>query len=294
MTIDGRDERFSEIIDHDASIETLADGFQFTEGPIWHPNRQDLRFSDIPANRIYCWHAADGITVYREPSQMANGNTYDREGRMLSCEHATSRVVRERADGMLEVLASHYDGKELNSPNDIVVSRDGIVYFTDPTYGRRAHTGVERSQELDFQAVYRIDPASRELRLLARDFDQPNGLCLNLDETMLYVADTTRRHIRRFTIGANGELTGGDVFAQSPAPDGLKIDSLGNVYAGGPGGVHVYHRDDGAHLGVIRTPGFCANFAWGGDGLMDLFMTASNGLYRVRVNVPGIPLFDGP
>jgi gluconolactonase len=289
MGVEVRDSRMAAIIDPGASVETLADGFQFTEGPVWHPARRDLRFSDIPANRIYRWHAADGVSLYREPSQMANGNTYDRAGRMLSCEHATSRVVREETDGTLSVLASHYDGKELNSPNDIVVSRDGGVWFTDPTYGRRGHTGVERPQALDFQGVYRVD-ADGTLQLLARDFEQPNGLCLSLDERFLFVADTTRRHIRRFAVNADGTLGTCDVFADSPAPDGLKVDAKGNVYAGGPGGVHVYDRDDGTCLGVIGTPAFCANFSWGGEDMCELFMTASTALYRVRVRVPGVPL----
>jgi gluconolactonase len=289
MSVDVKDPRIAEIVDPGASVETVAAGFQFTEGPVWHPARQDLRFSDIPANRIYRWHAAEGVTVYREPSQMANGNTYDRAGRMLSCDHATIRVVREESGGALQVLASHYDGKELNSPNDIIVSRDGGVWFTDPTYGRRGHTGVERPQVLGFQGVYRVD-ADGTLQLLALDFEQPNGLCLSLDEGFLYVADTTRRHIRRFALNEDGTLGTCDVFADSPAPDGLKVDSQGNLYAGGPGGVHVYDRDDGTCLGVIRTPAFCANFTWGGDDMRDLFMTASTALYRVRVQVPGVPL----
>jgi gluconolactonase len=290
VSINVKDPRLSEIIDVGTASETLADGFKFVEGPIWHPGRQDLIFSDIPADRLYRWNATEGVTLYREPSHMANGNTYDRAGRILTCEHATSRVVREADDG-LHVLASQYEGKELNSPNDIVVARDGGIYFTDPTYGRSAHTGVERQQELDFQGVYRIDPTTSRLQLLGRDFAQPNGLCFNLDETVLYVADTTRRHILRFRVEDDGSITAGEPFAESPAPDGLKVDSLGNVYAGGPGGVHVYHRDDGAWLGVIGTPGFCANFTWGGVDMRDLFMTASNALYRIRVQVAGVPLF---
>jgi len=287
MSIDSRDPRFTGIVAPGAARETLSEQFEFTEGPIWHPREAHLTFSDISGNRLYRYSEGGGISVYREPSNMANGNTYDRDGRILSCEHATSHVVRE-TDGGTEVIASRYDGKELNSPNDIIAGGDGSIFFTDPTYGRMGRHGVERPLQLDFRGVYRIAPDGG-LHLLGRDFDMPNGLCFGLDERVMYVADTARRHIRRFTLDGD-TLTGGEVFAQSPAPDGLKIDTLGNVYAGGLGGVHVYHRDDGALLGVLRTPEFCANFAWGGDDLRTLFMTASTGLYRIRVEVPGAPL----
>ncbi len=289
MSIDVKDSRLLDIVDQDTATQAIAETFDFTEGPIWHPGAHHLIFSDIPANRLYRWSDNDGLSVYREPSQMANGNTYDQQGRVLSCEHATSRVVREE-DGRLVVLASHWQGRELNSPNDIVVRNDGGIYFTDPLYGRGSHTGVEREPELDFQGVYRIEPASGELTLLGRDFESPNGLCFGLDHDVLFVADTRRRHVRRFRLRGDG-LEGGEVFAESPAPDGLKIDVQGNLYAGGPGGVHVYHRDDGTFLGVIGTGSFCANFAWGGADLQTLFMTSSHGLYRVRVKVPGVALF---
>lgn len=289
MSIDLRDPRLNTLINPDATIECLGNDFRFTEGPIWHPQAKHVTFSDIPANKLYRWSDVHGFAVYRDPSNMTNGNTYDAQGRMLSCEHATSRVVREEG-GEYKTLASHYDGKELNSPNDIVVARHGAIYFTDPTYGRQAHTGVVRPQMLDCQGVYRIDPRTHELRLLAKDFEQPNGLCFDLSESSLYVADTVRRHIRKFALSADGSLSGGDVFAESPAPDGLKVDSQGHVYTGGPGGVHVYHRDDGALLGIIGTPGFCANFCWGGQDLRTLFLTASTGFFRTEVMVPGVAL----
>ena len=287
MSVIVKDPRMAEVVNTGASRELIADTFNFTEGPIWHPHDEHLTFSDIPENKLYRFSNAEGVSVYRDPSNMANGNTYDRRGRILSCEHATSRVVREE-DGGLEVIASHYEDKELNSPNDIVVNRAGDVFFTDPTYGRQGQHGLQRELELDFRGLYRIDSANN-LTLLASDFEQPNGLCFSLDESLLYVADTPNRHVRRFSY--DGErLSGGEVFCASPAPDGLKIDSRGFLYAGGPGGVGVYHTD-GTFLGVFETPGFCANFTWGGADLGTLYLTASSALYRIRVNVPGIPLF---
>ena len=296
MSIEIRDRRLLDVVDEGLALEQLAGDFQFTEGPIWHPREKHLTFSDIPANRMFRWSEAGGVAVFREPSNMTNGNTYDQQGRMLSCEHATSRVTRTEADGSVTVLASHYQGKELNSPNDIVVHNDGTVWFTDPTYGRADRTGVVREPELDFRGVYRLHPDGGDLVLLAKDFDMPNGLAFTPDHRSLYVADTPRRHIRRFAIEADGALSGGDVFAESSgdgpgAPDGLKTDSAGNVFCAGPGGVHVYHPADGTCLGVIQTPAFCANFAWGGDDLRTFFLTSSTGLYRTRVKVPGIALF---
>ena len=296
MNIEVRDDRFLDVVPEDLQLETLAEGFAFTEGPIWHPQNKHLTFSDIPNSRMHRWSEAGGVTVFRDPSNMTNGNTYDHQGRILSCEHETSRVTRTALDGSITVVASHYDGKELNSPNDIVVRRDGGIYFTDPDFGRRSGTGVVREPQLDHRGVYRLDPESLELTLLATEFGQPNGLAFTLDHNALYVADTPRMQIRRFDVAADGGLSGGEVFAESTgegagAPDGLKIDSHGHVFCAGPGGVHVYHPDDGACLGVIRTPAFCANFTWGGDDFLTFFMTSSTCLYRTRVKVPGIPLF---
>jgi len=290
MSVQIEDPDFVEIVDENLAIEVLSEDFDFTEGPIWHPYGRHVTFSDIPASRLYRWTEKSGdITIYREPTNMANGNTYDKTGRVLTCEHDSSRVTRDE-NGDIEVVASHYEGRELNSPNDIVVRDDGAILFTDPAYGRLGMHGSLREQELDFQGVYLLDPVSLELTLLGKDFTTPNGLCLGLDQETLFVADTQLGHVRRFRL-VGSRLEGGEVFARSPAPDGLKIDSLGNLYAGGPGGVFVYHRDDGKHLGVIQTPAFCANFTWGGEDMKTLYMTATNGFYRTRVKVPGIPLF---
>ncbi len=288
MSIDVRDSRMAELVRENAQRETIAEEFEFTEGPIWHPVEQHLTFSDIPANKIYRWSDATGVSVYRDPSHKANGNTYDTQARILTCEHATSRVTRD-TNGQIEVLASHYQGKELNSPNDIVVRSDGTIFFTDPAFGRlEGPTGVARDPALDFQGVYKITPAG-ELVLLSKELQTPNGLCLSLDETELYVADTMRKQVHKFRVEESA-LTNGEVFCASPAPDGLKIDSLGYLYAGGPKGVGAYHPD-GTWLGTFTTPAFCANFTWGGADLKTLYLTASTGLYCYPVQVPGIPLF---
>ncbi len=289
MTIKVLDKRMLNIVAENQSVDVIDDTFGFIEGPIWHPIEHHITFSDIPESKMYRWSETAGLTVYRDPTNKANGNTYDQSGRILSCEHAFSRVTRDDR-GEAEVVVSHFEGKELNSPNDIVVRSDGMIYFTDPNYGRDAMYGVAREQQLDFQGVYQLHPDTLELTLLDRDFTTPNGLCFGLDESILFVADTELNHVRRFRLEGNS-LSGGEVFIHSPYPDGLKIDSLGNMYAGGPEGVHIYDGKDGTPLGVIQTPDFCANFTWGGNDLLTMYMTASNGFYQAKVNIPGSPLF---
>lgn len=289
-----RDPSFVHIVG-DASLERLATGFGFLEGPVWHPYEKWLVFSDIPNDRMHRWRPSGAIEVFREPSQMANGNTLDREGRLISCEHATSRVTRMKRNGTLEVLATHHLGKELNSPNDVVAAADNSIYFTDPNYGRRAYFGVQRATDLSIQGVYRIEPDGSRLTLLVDDFLQPNGLCFSLGESRLFVNDTERQHIRVFDVGPTGGVTGGAVWAKTEgegpgAPDGMKIDSRGNVYCCGPGGIHVFDPS-GHSLGVVLTPEPCANFAFGDDDLRSLFIAASSSLYRTRVCVPGLRVF---
>ena len=297
MSIEIRDPRFLEVVDEGLQLETLQDGFQFTEGPIWHPTEKHLTFSDIPGNRMHRWSEGAGVSIYREPSNLANGNTYDLQGRILTCEHGTSRVTREEPSGETTIVASHYEGKELNSPNDIVVRSNGDIFFTDPTFGRGEGVGgMARELELDFRGVYKVDGNTGELVLLSTDFEQPNGLAFSVDESTLYVADTPAMHIREFSIDGDGALSGGGIFAKSTgvgfgAPDGLKVATTGHVFCAGPGGVHIFHPDDGECLGVIQTPAFCANFTWGGDDFLTFFLTSSNCLYRTHVKVPGAPLF---
>jgi gluconolactonase len=277
------------------ALEKLGSGFSFTEGPIWHPYEKWLVFSDMAGNRMHRLRQGGKIEIFREPSNKANGNTLDRRGRLLTCEHAKSRVTRTEADGTVVVLATHYDGKELNSPNDIVVAAGGSIYFTDPTYGRMEFYGVPREQELTFQGVYKLDANGDGLTLLADDFAQPNGLCFSLDASRLFVNDTERRHIRVFNVAPDGKLAGGAVWAETKgkergAPDGMKIDSRGNLYCCGPGGIHVFNPSADL-LGVIPMPEPTANFAFGDDDLRSLYITASTSLYRQRVRVPGLRLF---
>jgi gluconolactonase len=276
-------------------IEQLGTGFLFTEGPVWHPTGGFLLFSDMPGDHLRRWSSADGVTTFRAPCDMSNGLTYDRQGRLLVCEHATSRVTRLEADGRVVVVATHYQGKQLNSPNDIVCSRDGAIYFSDPPYGRAKFYGVERPQELPFQGVYRAGSDPRSPELLIDDFDRPNGLCFSLDERRLFVNDTARKHIRVFDVTAAGRLANGRLWAETKgdepgAPDGMKIDSAGNVYCCGPGGIHVFDPDANLRE-VIAVPEYTANFAWGDGDYRSLFVTASTSLYRIRRAVPGIPVF---
>lgn len=294
----GSAKRLDAIVERGAGFERVLTGFQFAEGPAWHPSDELLVFSDIIGNTLYRWHPGSEPQIVRRPSHMANGNTWDREGRLLSCEHATSRVSRSNAEGSYEVLASHYEGRELNSPNDIVVKRDGGIYFTDPNSGRGAKYGVARTQELGFQGVYRLDPQTFELTLLVDDFSKPNGLCFSPDESVLFINDTDRQHIRAFDVMPDGGLGDGRAWAETSGTepgvaDGMKVDSNGNLYCCGSGGIHVFDPD-GLRIGVIATPEFAANFTWGGDDLTDLYVTATHSVYRLPMKVPGhLPFVPG-
>ncbi len=294
FSIEIHDKRMGEIVDSATFLEQVATGFRFLEGPVWDPYEKTLIFSDIMGNGLFCKNKHDSISIFRENSYLANGNTYDRSGRLLTCEHGTSRVTRLEKDGTTTILASHYQDRELNSPNDIIVSRDGSVFFTDPTPGRMARVGIPREQDLDFQGVYRIDPQG-QLHLLVDDFSKPNGLCLSLDEQFLYVNDTDLQHIRRFRLTPEGSLAEGllwvELHGDEPGvADGMKFDSQGYLYCSGPGGVQVY--DTKANLvGRLLTPEVAANFTWGDEDLCSLYLAATTSLYRLRVKTPGLALF---
>jgi gluconolactonase len=295
VSVDARSERLFELVDPEVEVERLATGFTFTEGPIWDRRNRCLYFSDMPADIRRKWSPDGGVEEIRNPSNKCNGMTFDAEGNLIVCEHATSSVVRESPDGRRETIASHYQGKQLNSPNDVVVASDGSIWFSDPNYGRMPGFGVEREQELPFQGVYRIPPGGGEPELIADDFDEPNGLCFSLDEQLIYINDTPRAHIRVFDVDAGSAITNGRVFAEGIGTgeleagglvDGMKCDERGNIWVTGPDGVWVFAAD-GTCLGVVRIPESVGNLNWGGDGWNELYVPSSTSLYRFPTKVAG-------
>ncbi len=293
MTVRANDDRFWQLVSPDAELEVIGTGFTFTEGPIWHPRDHHLLFSDMPADVRRRWQ--DGqVTEVLRPADKCNGMTYDADLNLLVCEHWTSKVMRERPDGTRETVASHFEGKELNSPNDIVVRADGSIYFSDPWYGRMPGFGKERPRDLGWQGVFRVDPSGDIHLAVPRDmFDQPNGLCFSPDESLLYVNDTTPAQVRVFDVAADGSLTGGDVFLDGLSdenvpgvPDGMKCDEQGNIWVTGPGGVWVFDSSAN-HLGVVEVDEVVANLHWGGADFHTLFLAAST-------TVRAIPTLVGP
>jgi gluconolactonase len=291
------------LIPQDAIIEKLAGGFNFTEGPVW--TRQGyLLFNDIPENTMYRWTPDGTVSIFRKPSGYdgdsapagafigANGMTLDHQGRLTICEHGNRRVTRLEEDGTLTVLCTHYDGKRLNSPNDVVYKSDGAMYFTDPPYGF-VKLDADPAKELPFNGVYRFKEGV--LTLLHQDMTKPNGLAFTPDEKYLYVgnSDPAKRLWNRFPVLEDGTLGQAEVFADltdDPAeglPDGMKLDQQGNLYCTGPGGVNVFTQD-GKRIGVVETPEKPANLHWGDEDAMTLYITARTGLYRVRTSATGI------
>lgn len=280
----------SNIVAPGATVELVVGGLQFTEGPVWYHETGSLVFSDIRGNVIYRLEADGKLGVYRKPSNFANGSTRDCQGRLVSCEHGTSRIVREEADGTLNVLASHWQQHELNSPNDVIADCTGAIWFTDPVYGRLAEYGIERPQQLGFQGVYCIAPDG-QLHLAADDFDQPNGLCIGETGKTLYVSDTRRFHIRHFNIAGPGKLEDNGIFAVTSGqddgcPDGLKLDASGYVFSCAPGGIQVF-SPDAELLETLAFPEEATNFTWGGSDLCTLFVTAQTSVYRLKLSRPG-------
>lgn len=292
MSYMSRRSALEELVPENAPVRIVGSGFEFTEGPIWHPRDQFLLFSDMPADTR---RRFDGKAVREQarPSNKGNGMTYDADLNLLVCEHATSSVTRFRggADGKREVLASHFEGKELNSPNDIVAAKDGAIYFTDPTYGRMPVFGVERPTQLGFQGVYRIATDGRLALIVEKSlFTQPNGLCFSPDERLLYVNDTEQANIRVFDV-VDGALVNMRVFAsgisdpdRAGAPDGMKCDEQGNIWVTAPGGLWIY-APNGVLIGKIAVPEVVANLHWGGRDWRTLFITASTSLYAMDVKV---------
>ena len=283
MSIVKYDAGLSKLLDS-PEIERIAANHQFTEGPVWHPDGY-LLYSDIPADRI-CFWSSEGVKTYRQPSGNSNGLALDRELRLIACEHGNRRVSRTERDFAVIPLADRYNGKRLNSPNDVVVRSDGLVYFTDPPYGC-----PEGQRELDFQGVFCTSPAG-ETRVVVSDMDKPNGLAFSPDESILYIDDSGRRHVRAFRVHPDGSLSEGRLFAEMHSaapgsPDGMKIDFEGRVYVTGAEGVWVF-APAGQRLGILATPEKPSNCCWGDADYRTLFVTARSSVYRVRMNVAGV------
>ncbi len=298
-SLEMHDGRLHDLIAPDAPIECIAGGLTFTEGPVWRGG--ELLFSDIPNERIVRWRRLpEGPELTTYARGRSNGLTLDRQGRLLAAEHNGRRVSRIAADGTRTVLAEQFQGKRLNSPNDLVVKSDGAIYFTDPPYGVQPSTpGVPRPEgwwtrpisgkEQVCQGVYRIAPDG-SLQLLVDDFALPNGLAFSPDESVLYIDDSAHKHIRAFRVRPDGSLTDSrlllDMTSADPGvPDGLKVDRSGNVFCTGPGGVWVC-RPDGGLLGRIVLPELPANLGWGEDGSV-LFLTARTSVYRLATKTRG-------
>ena len=286
------DPGFGRYVMGNAPLKKLATGFDWAEGPVWFGDAGCLLFSDIPNNKILRWTPGSGISIYREPSNFSNGHTRDREGRLVSCEHGLRRVTRTEHDGRITVIADGYDGKQLNSPNDVVVKSDGSIWFTDPHYGILTdYEGHKSAQELTCQ-VYRVDP-SGAMSVVADDFNCPNGLAFSPDEARLYIADTGRmfhsdpQHIRVFDVAEN-RLSAGAVFhTVSPGcAAGIRTDTDGNLWSSAADGVHCI-APDGHLMGKILVPEVVSNICFGGRAKHQLFITATTSLYAISLNRNG-------
>jgi gluconolactonase len=283
------DERFRRV-DGDALVEELHTGCRWTEGPAYFPAGRYLLFSDIPNDRMLRWDETTGaVGVLRAPAGYANGHTVDRRGRLVSCEHGNRRVTRTEPDGSITVLADRYDGKKFNSPNDVVEHSDGSIWFTDPSYGIDSdYEGHRADSEIGACHVYRIDP-SGEVRIVAGDFERPNGLAFSADESQLYIVDTRRKHVRRFDVAEGGKLSGGNEFVTCDAGsfDGLRLDDKGRVWVAAHDGLHCFDPD-GTLIGKLRLPQIVSNLTFGGPKRNHLFITATTSVYAIRVNVNGV------
>jgi len=279
------DDAFKQVADAGAEVRQIATDLKFTEGPTWYAAESCLLFSDIPANRIYKWAEKGGLTVWREPSHHANGNTADDKGRLVTCEHGTRRVTRTAKDGKVEVLCSTYKGKRLNSPNDVAVKSDGTIWFSDPPYGLN---GKEQEQPACY--VFRLDPGAKEPVVVASDFTRPNGIAFSPDERWVYVANSDGKaaHVRRFRVRKDNTLEAGEVFCRirPGVPDGIRCDADGRLYVSAGGGVQVF-SPSGKLIGKVRTPQGAANCTFGGPDGRTFFITARKSVWAVRLKVAG-------
>ncbi|MBW7458879.1 SMP-30/gluconolactonase/LRE family protein [Paenibacillus sepulcri] len=281
-----------ELIPEGREIHKLASGYSFAEGPVWCSRTNQLYFTDFPNHHIHTWSEADGARLYKEQSGRAIGLALDAEGRLLQCESLARRISRIEADGAVAALATHYQGKRLNNTNDVIVKKDGTIYFSDPYSAM-----LGDSRDLDYNGVFRYRPATGAVDLLVGDFERPNGLAFSPDESLLYINDTNKQHIKVYDTAPDGTVNPeGRIFAEMDAAmgpgaaDGMKTDERGNVYVTGPGGIWIY-APSGEHLGRIELPEVAANLCFGsgaGSQRNDiLYITASTSLYSVRLDVCG-------
>jgi gluconolactonase len=289
------DPRFRSCVLPNAPLVALAEGFAWLEGPVWFADHDCLIFSDIPNDRLLRWTTA-GVGVFRSPSGFGNGNTRDTHGRLISCSHRHRQITRTEIDGTVTVLADRFQGRRLNSPNDVICRSDGTIWFTDPHYGINTdYEGGRQTPELP-PSVYRLEPQSGELRVVADDFEGPNGLAFSPDETLLYIAESGRQfaadpvqHIRVFDVLDGGAGLAGGRFFHKITPgfaDGLRVDEAGNVWSGAADGVHCIAAD-GTKIGRIIVPFSVSNLAFGGRNRSQLFICASHTLFAIHTNQRG-------
>jgi gluconolactonase len=294
LGIEAKSDAIFELVEEGTSVERIATGFTFTEGPIWHPTEHYLLFSDMPGD-VRRKYTLDGTVVeVRNFSNKCNGMTYDADLNLLVCEHVTSSLIRERPDGSREIIAQEFEGEELNSPNDVCVHSSGAIYFSDPWYGRFPGFGHPRKRRLGFQGVYRIAPGGGDPELIVgRDeFEMPNGICFSPDETLFYINDTPGAFIKVYDAEPDGSISNGRMFFEGVGsgvieegiPDGMKCDERGNVWVTGPGGIWVI-SPDGVHLGVVRVPENTGNLTWGGEDWHTLYIPSSTSLYAIKTIV---------
>jgi gluconolactonase len=296
-----RDKRFKPLINGVAKLERLYTGCRWAEGPAWFGSGRYLLWSDIPNNRILRWDETSGVTsVWRQPSNNTNGHTVDRQGRLISCEHLGRRVSRTEHDGSVTILADRFKGKRFNSPNDVVVKTDNSIWFTDPAYGIDWDYEGERAEsEIGACNVYRIDPSTGDISIVADDFVRPNGLAFSPDESKLYIADTGAthvedgpRHIRVFDVVDGRTLRGGEVFAvcENGLFDGFRVDEDGRIWTSAADGVHVY-EPDGTLIGKVKVPEVVANVCFGDRRRNRLFICGTTSLYSYYTLVRGVKTY---
>jgi gluconolactonase len=291
------DPRFSRLFNGSAHVDKLYTGCRWAEGTVYFPAGRYLLWSDIPNNRMLRYDETDGrVSVFRQPSGNSNGNTVDRQGRLVTCEHSGRRVSRTEHDGSITTIADRWQGKRLNSPNDVVVKSDGSIWFTDPTYGIDSdYEGDKAESEIGKSQVYRVDPSSGEVEAVITDMIQPNGLAFSPDETKLYVSDTGRTdnpiHMRVFDVDG-GKVSNGRPFANCTAGsfDGFRLDTEGRIWASAADGIHCYDPD-GTLIGKIKVPEVTANCVFGDIKRNCLYIAGTTSLYMVRLMVNGASTF---